>query len=125
MNTKASVRATIGKYAEAWKNRDPEAIIRIFAKNGRYHERVLDKPFIGHKAIKQYWTDKVVGEQTRIRFKLHNLYLDGNTAIAEWEARFYDKKKRYSTHMKEIAVLELAPDGKIRSLREYWTSEHY
>jgi hypothetical protein len=48
--------------------------------------------------------------------------LDGDTAIAEWEARFDDPAQGVRKRMREIAVLEF--DGPlIASLREYWASE--
>jgi ketosteroid isomerase-like protein len=53
---------------------------------------------------------------------LLNLYLDGTTAIAEWEARFDDVAQGHRKRMREVAILEL--DGnRVASLREYWTSE--
>jgi len=51
-----------------------------------------------------------------------NLYLEGNTAIAEWEAEFDDLERQVRKQMREIAVLVF--DGKrISSLREYWISK--
>jgi ketosteroid isomerase-like protein len=113
----------IEKYENAWTERNPEAIIKIFKKNGIYHERVLEKPFVGHSQIKKYWKDKVIGEQENIKFKLLHLYIDGDTAIAEWEVKFYDKIDKNKVHMKEIAVLNIK-GNKIQSLREYWSSKH-
>ena len=81
------------------------------------------KPYRGHKEIRRYWQKKVVGEQSRIRFNLKSLYVDGNTAVAEWEATFDDTKKKVRTNLKEIAVLKIK-NGKIQSLREYWHSKH-
>jgi ketosteroid isomerase-like protein len=77
------VMGLIKKYEDAWVKRDLDAIIKIFTKNGTYHERVLYLSFVGHSEIKKYWMDKVVVEQEDIRFKLLNLYIQGNTAIAE------------------------------------------
>lgn len=51
-----------------------------------------------------------------------SLYLDGNTAIAEWEARFDDRADGVRKRMREVAILEF--EGRlIASLREYWSSE--
>ena len=121
MVTRKTVIGIINKYKNAWVNRDPEAIVKIFSKNGKYQERVLKRPLIGHSKIKRYWQDKVVGEQKDIKFKLLHLYISGSTAIAEWDARFYDKKNRDNVHIREIAVLEIK-GHKISSLREYWSS---
>ena len=124
MVSKKIVRQLIEKYKKAWVEQNPADIVKIFAKNGIYHEKVLEKPFVGHAQIKKYWKDKVVGEQKNIRFRLLNLFVDGNVAIAEWEARFYDKKRKTNIHMKEIAILKIR-NNKISSLREYWSSEQY
>ena len=114
----------IKKYRDAWVNQDPNAILKIFTKDAIYHERVLEKPFKGHREIKKYWKNKVVGEQKNIKFKLLSIYIEKDTIIAEWEVNFYDKKREVNIHMKEVAILEIRKD-KIKSLREYWSSEKY
>lgn len=123
MTSKALVKSLLKTYKEAWEKRDPDKILTIFAKDAAYHERLHERPFRGHKAIRKYWISKVVGEQKDIKFKLKKVYTDGNNAVAEWEARFYDKKKRRRTHLKEIAVLRIK-NGKIASLHEYWHAKH-
>jgi len=65
---------------------------------------------------------KVVESQDRIACELLNLYLDGNTAIVEWEAQFDDLAQSVRKRMREVAILVF--DGQlIASLREYWSSE--
>ncbi|MCL5430221.1 MAG: nuclear transport factor 2 family protein [Candidatus Marsarchaeota archaeon] len=124
MTDKKTVLKIMKKYKEAWERRDPEAIVKIFTKNARYYDRViLNKPFVGHTGIRKYWQDKVVGEQENIKFKLLNLYIVKNTALFEWDARFYDKKREFTVHMIGAMILEIKED-KISSLREYWSSEH-
>lgn len=109
-------------YEDAWVNQDPEKILTIFAENATYHERVLEKPLVGHDEIKQYWQSKVVEEQSDIKFKLLNIYIDGDTAIAEWDASFFNKNENKRIHIQEVAIIEFSGD-RIRSLREYWHSE--
>lgn len=62
-----------------------------------------------------------MGSQANIRCKLLSLYLDGTTAIAEWEAEFDDVARGVRKRMREIAVLEFE-GHQIASLREYWSS---
>jgi hypothetical protein len=50
------------------------------------------------------------------------VYLDGDTAIAEWLAEFDDVAQGVRKRMREIAVLEFSGQL-ITSLREYWASE--
>lgn len=71
---------------------------------------------------KEAW-EKRDTEKIITKFKLKRIYMEGDTAIVEWEARFYNTKKRHKTHLKGIAVLEIE-HGKIKSLREYWHSTH-
>ncbi len=123
MTNKAEVGKLLKIYKEAWEKRDTEKILRIFTKDATYQERPIDKPFVGHKGIKKYWTDKVVGEQENIRFKLKKIYVDGNNAVAEWEAKFHDVKRKVKIHLFVVAILEIK-NGKIKSLRGYWHSKY-
>jgi hypothetical protein len=119
---KQDVRNLIDIYLRAWTTRDPDLILTIFTPTATYHERVLGEPICDHAGIREYWQSKVVEAQANIQTELLNLYLDGTTAIAEWEARFDDVVQGHRKRMREVAILEL--DGnRVASLREYWTSE--
>jgi hypothetical protein len=60
--------------------------------------------------------------QANITCRLLSLYLDGDTAIAEWEAKFDDLVQGVRKRMREIALL-VFEDRLIASLREYWASQ--
>ena len=122
MLTKQDVREVIDVYIKAWQSQDPDLIVTIFTEAATYHERVMRDPIPGREAIRQYWQAKVVGAQANITCRLLNLYLDGDTAVAEWEAEFDDVAQGLRKRMKEIAVL-VFEGGLIASLREYWASE--
>ena len=109
-------------YEEAWIEQDFNKILSIFTEDGIYHERVLEEPFKGHNEIKQYWKEKVIEEQSEIKFKLLNYWVCENTLIAEWEASFNSNIKKSRVYMKEVAIMEIK-DNKIKSLREYWQSK--
>jgi ketosteroid isomerase-like protein len=116
------VRRLIDIYLQAWTNQDPDLILDVFTPTAAYHERVLAQPIRDHAGIREYWRTKVVNEQANIQAELLNLYLDGTTAIAEWEARFDDVVQGCRKRMREVAILEFEGD-RVASLREYWTSE--
>ena len=109
-------------YEEAWVEQDINKILSIFTKEGVYHERVLEESFKGHDEIKKYWKEKVVEEQSEIKFKLLNYWICENTLIAEWEASFNSNIKKLRMYMKEVAIMEIK-NNKIKSLREYWQSK--
>lgn len=120
--TKQDVREVLDVYIRAWQQQDPDLIVTIFTENATYHERVLEAPIPNREAIRKYWETKVVAAQANIKCELLNLYLDGATAIAEWEAEFDDVVQGVRKRMREIAVLDF--DGRqIAALREYWSSE--
>lgn len=120
--TKQEVRGIIDLYIQAWVTQDPKLITTIFTDSAAYHERVLEAPIRGREGIRAYWQTKVVESQNNIKCELLDLYLDGDTAIAEWEAQFDDVVEGVRKRMREVAILVF--EGKlIASLREYWTSE--
>jgi hypothetical protein len=120
--TKQDVRDVIDIYIRAWVEQDPNLIVTIFTDSATYHERVLEEPIPNREAIRTYWQTKVVESQANIKCELLSLYLDGTTAIAEWEAEFDDVVQGVRKRMREIAVL-VFEGPLIASLREYWSSE--
>ena len=81
----------------------------------------MEEPIPDREAIRAYWESKVVGRRRTSQCRLLNLYLDGDTAIAEWEAEFDDVAQGVRKRMREIAVL-VFEGHLIASLREYWAS---
>lgn len=120
--TKQDVRDVLDIYVRAWETQDPDLIVTIFTPDATYHERVLQDPIPGRDAIREYWETKVVASQANIKCEVLSVYLDGTTAIAEWEAHFDDLAQQVRKRMKEIAVLDFE-GRRISALREYWSSE--
>ncbi len=82
----------------------------------------LSEPIRDREGIRAYWQAKVVKSQANIKCDLLSLYVDGNTAVVEWEAEFDDVAQGVRKRMREIAVLVF--EGRlIASLRAYWASE--
>jgi hypothetical protein len=120
--TRQDVHDVVDTYIRAWLDKDPNLIVTIFTDGATYHERVLEGPIESREGIRQYWQTKVVESQDRITCKLLTLFLDGNTAIVEWEAEFDDLPQQVRKRMREVAILVF--EGQlIASLREYWSSE--
>lgn len=118
--TKEQALKLIEVYGKAWETRDPELIITIFTEDATYFDPKEPENF-GRNAIKKYWETKVIGEQEDIKFKLLNLWIDGQNVIAEWHATFKDIKRNLLIDMTEVAIFEVKGD-KFSSLREYYKS---
>ena len=120
--TKDQATKLINTCGKAWVTRDPDLIVSIFTEDATYHDP--HEPLnTGRDAIRSYWMSKVVGGQSDIIFDLKNVWVDGETVIAEWYAEFTDTKKNRRFKIKEIGVFTIK-DGKINSLREYYVSEY-
>lgn len=119
--TREDVRETLGTYIRAWVEQDSDLILTIFATDGVYHERILEEPIRGHSGIYRYWRDKVVGSQANISCRLLNVYVDGATAVAEWEAEFDDVEQGNHKRGRWLAVLEFGQGKLIQSFRELWS----
>lgn len=122
MLTEETAKSILKTYEEAWVEQNIDKILSIFHEDGVYHERFLEKPFVGHEEIANYWKAKVVEEQSNIEFKLLDFYISGNILIAEWDAPFDSNIENARIHIIEVAIMEIV-SGKIKSLREYWHSE--
>ncbi len=120
--TRQHVYDVVHTYIRAWVTQDPELIVTLFTDDATYHERVLEAPIRDREGIRHYWQTKVVESQARIRCELLNIYLDGNTAVVEWQAEFDDLPDTVRRRMREVAILDFA-GPLISSLREYWSSE--
>jgi ketosteroid isomerase-like protein len=120
---RAVVQGVIDTYLRAWETQDSELILEVFTESAVYHERVLQPPsIVGHAGIRRYWEEKVQRSQANIECELLSLYVDGTTAIAEWEATFDDREDGFRKRMLEVAILDFEGD-RISHLREYWASE--
>lgn len=110
--------ALIGIYGKAWETKDPELLATIFTEEATYNDP-REKENIGLEEIKEYWKNKVIGEQDDIKFELKNVWVDGDTVIAEWHTTFKDIKRNLFIDMTEVAIFT-TKDGKFSSLREYY-----
>lgn len=120
--TRQEVRDVVDLYVKAWVEQDADLIVTIFTEAATYHERAFDSPIRTRAGIREYWQRKVIESQAEITCDVLNLYVDGTTAIVEWEVEFDDLAERVRKRMREVAILVF--EGRlIASLREYWSSE--
>jgi ketosteroid isomerase-like protein len=116
--TKEEATKLLMIYGEAWEKRDPELIVTIFTEDATYNDP-KEPENVGREAIRTYWVSKVIGEQDDIHFHLRNVWVDGDTVIAEWDAEFTDTKRSLRIQMTEVAIFTVK-DNKFSALREYY-----
>ena len=118
--TKEKARELIEVYGRAWEARDPELIVTIFTDDATYNDP-REPENNGIDAIRKYWETKVIGEQKNIKFDLLNIWMDGETVIAEWHATFEKFQEGILVDLTEVAIFGTRGD-KFSSLREYYKS---
>lgn len=118
--TKEIAKKLLNIYGEAWVTRDPDLIISIFTDDATYNDP-HESENIGKEAIRSYWVNKVVLGQKDISFHLRNVWVEGETVIAEFDTKFTDIKRNLSIQITEVAILTIKEE-KISSLREYYTT---
>lgn len=118
--TKDQARELIDIYGRAWETRDPDLIVTIFSPDATYLDP-REPMNVGREAIRAYWVSKVIGEQADISFDLKNLWVDGDTVVAEWHADFTDTKRQLHISLDEVAIFGVSGD-KFSYLREYYKS---
>ncbi len=119
--TKSEATKLLNIYGKAWITRDPDLIVSIFTEDATYNDP-REPENIGRNAIRSYWVSKVVDGQSDITFDLKNVWVDGDTVIAEWFAEFIDTKRNLRIKMNEVAIFSVKGD-KFKSLREYYKTE--
>lgn len=105
-------------YGKAWETKDVGLLSSFFTHDATYNDPMEPENF-GIEAIKNYWQTKVVEGQEDIKFEIKNIWIDGETIIAEWRATFKDIKRSLHIDMSEVAIFTIK-NGKFSSLREYY-----
>jgi uncharacterized protein (TIGR02246 family) len=118
--TKAQATSLLQTYGKAWESQDAELILTIFTEDAQYNDPKEAGNF-GHAGIRNYWIKKVQTEQKDITFDLRNVWIDGETVVAEWHADFTDIPRNLRISMDEVAIFTVR-DEKFASLREYYKS---
>ena len=116
---RAALDSWLQSYGAAWEGRDGTAAVALFTPDALYQETPHAEPLRGRTAIAGYWAT-VTADQADIEFDFSILAVSGRTGIAEWSARFRSVSGDVPVELNGVFVLEFAPDGLVRSLREWW-----
>lgn len=120
--TRERAGTLINLYGAAWEKKDPQLVLEVFTE-GAIHGDPGDHPAmrVGHNEIADYWQTKVVASQQEISFKLHNLWMDQDTVIAEWHVTFTDTARNLRVVLDEVAICGVLGE-QFSSMRQYYVS---
>ena len=118
-----SVQKWLDLYGDAWTAGNPEHIIRLFSPSATYRETPFDDVMAGREAIRQYWQEGAADAQKDVQFSSQVWAIDGQIAVAGWQAQF--TRKANGTRVGLDGTFRLAfsstPNGLLcDSLEEWW-----
>jgi ketosteroid isomerase-like protein len=111
------VDAWLETYRRAWEQADTPAALGLFTGDATYRAHPLRPAHAGHDAIAAYWTRATAGQEA-VLVRFGGPVVDGDRAAAE----FWTTMRTDGTPvtLAGCLLLTFAPDGRCRSLREYW-----
>jgi ketosteroid isomerase-like protein len=117
--TLAKLDAWMQGYKAAWETLDADKAAALFTEDATYQDEAFTEPYRGRAGIRQYWAD-VTRDQKDVKFTYATLAAAGNTGIAHWHAEFTQPSSGSAVILDGVFVLDFAPDGLCKSLREWW-----
>lgn len=108
----------LARFKTAREERDPDAMLELFADACVYHTDPFAEPLDGSTAIRAYWND-VAAEQVRVDFDAERIWVSGRTVLASWHAAFTRTKADERVRVRGFSTLELDDDGLIARMRDW------
>jgi hypothetical protein len=107
----------IDRYRRAWEQADDQLAASLFTQDATYRSLVFDEPHVGHDGISAYWR-RVTSAQSDVQVRMGRPFVDGDRVTVEWWTTMAVDGDDVT--LPGCLLLLFAPDGRCRSLREYW-----
>ncbi|MFP7672830.1 nuclear transport factor 2 family protein [Marivita sp. S0852] len=120
---KQDIQDWLDQYGQAWVEGDPQQIVGLFTNDATYQETPFVEAMVGHAAIKKYWQEGASDAQEDVEFTSKVWAVDGDTAVAGWEAKFTRKASGARVELNGAFRLKLRKYSErllCESLEEWW-----
>ena len=109
-------------YAQAWRDRDPDAAAALFTEDSLYWSHPLQEPHRGVDGVRAYWAS-VTATQDRVDVRMGRAVesQDGHRAAVEFWVRMLSSGAEVT--LVGILFLRFADDSRCEELRETWMFE--
>jgi uncharacterized protein (TIGR02246 family) len=119
---RTSFASWLEEYGSAWRDRNPQAAANLFLDDGTYQVTPFEEPIRGRAAILEYWS-QVARTEENIQFGYEVLAVSHEIGVARWWASFVIVPPGLRTKLDGIFLISLDPNGRCRSLKEWWHKE--
>lgn len=126
--THDDVQGWLDRYIAAWRSYDPAAIGELFAEGAEYRYHPWDEPIVSRTEIVRAWIAPEGDESGRDAPGTWDAHyepyaVDGDRAVAIGWSRYLAQGEEPERTYHNTYLLEFDPDGRCRSLTEYYVRE--
>ena len=106
------------RFKRAWEERDPDAMLELFAEGAEYRTDPFVEALSGLVAIREHWND-VAATQDHVDFDAERVWVSGRTVLGSWHVAFTDRATADRIRVRAFSTMELDDHGRIVRLREW------
>lgn len=118
--TPDQVRAVIGKYVEAWTNKDRALLLSIFAEDAVWEDPVGSPPFTGRDGVARFWDFAHAGPKRSLTPKVEEIRACGNQGIMRFTMQVRIPEANQGLDLSVIDYFEINDAGKIQVAKAFW-----
>jgi uncharacterized protein (TIGR02246 family) len=107
-------------YARAWRDKDADAVVRLFTEDAEYRSSPFREPHVGSDGIRAYW-EGATSTQQSADVRMGTPFVAGDLVVVEWWTTMVDDGEEIT--LPGCLLLRFAEDGRCHTLREYWNVE--
>ena len=115
----ASAGDLLERYKRAWETFDGDAWTDLFTGDAEYKRDPFEPPMVGSNAVRAYLL-QLAETQDQVEMTVERHWVVGATALAAWHASYVGVPTRVRVRLAGFMTLEIAEDGRISRLREWW-----
>lgn len=115
-----TIEAWIEEYFRCWREKDADAVARLFTQDAVYRSSPFRQPLRGSEAIRSYW-NRATASQVGFRIRIGDLVFEQNRAAVEWWATWTEEGAPVT--LPGCLVLRFEQSGRCEELREYWHTD--
>jgi ketosteroid isomerase-like protein len=111
----------VAGYEQAWRDRDVDAIERIFTPDASYRRSPYEPADVGHEAIKAFWPES---DDTTFTVDATPVAVEGNRAVVRLTVIYLTPNHQ---EYADLWLLRFADDGRVADFEEwaYWPGKSY
>ncbi len=113
----------VERYEQAWRDRDADAVPRLFTDDARYLQSPYEPPHVGLDAITAFWREEDDDGEV-FTMTAEPVAVDGHHAVVRAEVRYGDPLRQ---EYRDLWVLHFADDGRVEHFEEwaYWPDKPF